>query len=114
MYDGTETALQVVTVCCHCGRHRWIRCPARRLCEPCWRNPAIRHQHPLPANLVKFSLKGILLSAQATPEPTAAIPGTEAKIEVLAGRAERGENLWHVLDLTTKQLARLAVREDTR
>jgi hypothetical protein len=32
------------------------------------------------------------------PVPTDAIPGTEEKILVLRGRAERGEELWHPLD----------------
>ena len=32
------------------------------------------------------------------PEPTDAAPGTWSKVEVLAARLERGEELWHDLD----------------
>lgn len=34
----------------------------------------------------------------ASPEPTRAIPGTRAKLAVLAARAEAGQELWHEAD----------------
>lgn len=61
--------------------------------------PPVRHQRPQsrpgPANV----FEAIQRHAGFAPRPAAcrteAMPGTREKVEVMAARAERGEDLWH-------------------
>ena len=80
-------------LCRHCGAGK--NCRARGLCFPCSMNPAIRDLYP---STSKFARKGVSASnrnSRPPTEPTDAEPGSAEKIAVLAGRAERGESLFH-------------------
>jgi hypothetical protein len=69
------------------------------LCNACYQKPDIRRRFP--PRLIKG---GTLPSYPSTPlpaEPTAALPGTVEKLEVLAERARRREQLFHPRDQRT-------------
>ena len=75
-------------ICLNCGRKKVTR--PRGLCWRCFYSPGVKEQFPLRSKV------GVAGSApKRTPEPTTARPGTEAKLRVLIGRAERGETLYH-------------------
>jgi hypothetical protein len=48
----------------------------------------------------KFARRGVcdFNGLAKLPEPTTALPGTEAKVRVLEHRAHLGQALWHPLD----------------
>jgi hypothetical protein len=62
------------------------------LCWSCYYRPGVRELHPSNAP------PKIPVAAHKVPAPTDALPGTEAKIQVLAERFRRGEALFHPLD----------------
>ncbi|QEL14628.1 hypothetical protein PX52LOC_01520 [Limnoglobus roseus] len=81
--------------CRHCGRAKVNR--PKGLCWTCSMSPAIRERYgPISPN----GRRGVPAPRGNRPkaEPTTATPGSDAKIEVLAQRAERGERLWHPRD----------------
>jgi hypothetical protein len=67
--------------------------------DPCnkFYAPGVREQFP---STSKFARRGVRdkNGRAPLPEPTAARPGTEAKVRVLAERARLGLALWHPLD----------------
>lgn len=84
--------------CRHCGSVRGdSRC--RRLCYYCYGDVVIRALYPSlrPADRANWGGDNTS-SSRPLPAPTAAFPGTPQKIEVLAARAEAGQQLWHPLD----------------
>lgn len=86
----------VVSPCRHCQIRQVSR--ARGLCFRCSRDAAIRNLYPTTS---KYANKGISADGeddfepQPCPEPTEAIPGTEAKLAVLEARAAARVELWH-------------------
>lgn len=116
MYDAvTTTRIKgPVTTCRHCGEYRWVKCQARQLCSVCWRDRTIRDTYALPESRAKFTLQGIVTSAEREPEPTDAVPGSDDKVLILSQRAERGESLWHPHDRSMRQVKYLALAEDAR
>lgn len=82
--------------CRHCRIRQVSR--ARGLCFRCSRDAAIRNLYPTTS---KYANKGISADGeddfepQPCPEPTEAIPGTEAKLAVLEARAAARVELWH-------------------
>lgn len=83
-------------LCVECGFRQESR---YGLCQTCMNDEAIRAKHAsaFPGKAPKKPLPNATRDAA---EPTDARPGTLAKLEVLMGRAERGERLWHPLDFT--------------
>jgi len=81
--------------CLHCGIRKARR--ARGLCWRCSITREIRCLYGIKDS--RYNRRGAGSSeAHGVPEPTQAMPGTEAKIEVLRCRAEAGLLLWHYLD----------------
>lgn len=69
----------------------------RGLCWTCYYTPGVRDQYP---STSKFARRGVrdFNGRTRLPDPTPALPGTEAKVAVLEERARRGIALWHPLD----------------
>ena len=84
--------------CRHCGGN--VACRPRGLCWPCFGDPAVRALYPTSAAPTsrRGVGNGVMASAPPPSEPTDALPGSEAKMAVLAARAARGESLWHPSD----------------
>ena len=76
-----------------CNPDRPVNRP-RGLCWRCWYTPSVRNRF---ASRVVYGV-GIGYFAGRLPKPTHVPPGTEAKVEVMAERARRGEQLHHPLD----------------
>lgn len=78
--------------CRHCG-HPKVNRP-RGLCWRCWHRPEVLVQYPSTSIYARHGV-GNGGKGQLPRHPTAAFPGTAAKIEVLHQRAKRGESLFH-------------------
>lgn len=83
------------TACRNCGRAKVSR--PRGLCWVCYYTPGAKERF---ASVSKYARRGVPTRKGRRPPatPTDATPGTEAKLLVLIGRAERGERLWHDRD----------------
>lgn len=79
--------------CRHCGYHHAPR--PRGLCWRCFYAPGVRERY---ATVGKSGRRGIESTQSTSPSPTAALPGTPAKVAVLESRAAAGESLWHPAD----------------
>lgn len=82
--------------CRHCGIVKPIR--VRRLCWNCSRDFDILRRYPPD---LRFGSSGFGLGFAGGHQPafpTACLPGTDAKIEVMAERAARRETLFHPAD----------------
>jgi hypothetical protein len=79
--------------CRHCRKRALLR--RRGLCVRCYYDPLVRLLYPPTHRHAGYrrELGTRLRCPPAT--PTDARPGSEEKIMVLMGRAERGEYLWH-------------------
>lgn len=75
--------------CRHCGKHAVTR--PRGLCWGCYYRPGVREQYPSNNRFV------LLFGDESSglPEPTRALPGSAAKIAVLAERARLRQELFH-------------------
>ena len=78
--------------CRRCGRQRVNR--PRGLCWYCYYTPGVRDRYP-PLILHHHDT---FAPGKLPDEPTDALPGTPAKVRVLAQRQARGEQLFHPLD----------------
>lgn len=78
--------------CRHCHSRRALH--TRRMCWTCYYAQGVRELYP---STSKFTKRGVGLSGGLVPapSPTAALPGTPDKIEVLAARAAAGVALFH-------------------
>lgn len=83
--------------CSHCSRPVYAL-RSRGLCDRCYVVRAIRVQYPLLRPGFDWRSSAGIHERAGLPEPTSAPPGSEAKIAVMAARAERNESLWHPLD----------------
>ena len=95
-----DSKLRVYPPCRACNRR-----PGRRnktLCSRCYADRAIREAYP---SISKYGRRSDIGApgVRPLPEPTDALPGTEAKVRVLIQRAALGLELWHPRD---------AVRDD--
>lgn len=84
--------------CLHCRRNKPQR-HKRGLCFRCYHHePGVRSQYPTSGS--KYARRGIGHGGGLNPpdEPTAAVPGSEAKVAVLEQRAAAGLRLWHPED----------------
>lgn len=85
-------------ICRHCQKSKVNR--PRGLCWSCYYRPGIRDQYP---STSKYARRGVGNFCGQAPPPirsTAAIPGSEEKIAILAERAQSRQSLWHPNDLT--------------
>jgi len=84
----------VRTRCRHCA----VRLATRTsgLCRRCYETPGVRGLYPSP-HAGRYARRGELdfFGAAPLPLPTAALPGTAAKVLVLEARAARREQLFH-------------------
>jgi hypothetical protein len=78
--------------CRHCKGAEITR--PRGLCWHCYYASGVRDLYPITSKPRYHDFLGPALPC----EPTDARPGTQAKIEVLRGRADRREELFHPLD----------------
>ena len=96
---------RVIGVCVHCSKRRWsgrVGRWKRGLCWRCYENKRIRKKYPmLPGS--HPNQRGVVKAARKPCVPTTAMPGSEEKIEVLAGRVARGESLFHPRDLRLRR-----------
>jgi hypothetical protein len=90
----------VVTVCLYCSR--WARAYGRGLCQTCYRKPAVREQFPVRGRFRDSSPSALLPPALAL-GPTRHLPGTAAKMAVLAARFAAGVNLFHPQDAAVEE-----------
>ncbi len=83
--------------CPHC-RLRVVTRPARGLCYRCVKDAAVLAAYPLAGS--KYARRGVgnLTGHRPLPAPTAAPPGTPAKVAVLEQRAAGGLALFHPAD----------------
>src|SRR5262245_57870713 len=82
--------------CLHCRRSPPFRKGCRGLCGMCYAKPTVRRRYPKLAKPVNGGLGG---RAYRPPErATDAPPGSEAKIQELARRAEERVGLFHEAD----------------
>jgi hypothetical protein len=80
--------MRVRRPCRHCGNR-----PANRnrgLCWKCCAEPAVSGQYPTESKFGRRSRPDRLGHALSPLAPTAALPGTAAKVAVLTERASRG------------------------
>ena len=85
-------------ICLHC-HNRPVSRP-RGLCWTCYYQPGVRDRY---SPIGKFGRRGILdFNGSGAPAamPTPALPGSAAKVAVLARRAQLRQCLWHPLDAT--------------
>lgn len=88
--------------CAHCGRPR--RRLARRLCERCYRDPAVRELHP-PVACCWTGTQEVpdRCGTQALPAaPCAHAQGSPEKLAALQARARAGLQLHHPQDLNAR------------
>jgi hypothetical protein len=87
--------------CRHCAAPKVNR--PRGLCWACYYAPGVRQMYP-PTSPYARRGSGNGPAPRPLPEPTAALPGTPEKVEVLAARAEAGELLHHPDDAKRSDL----------
>lgn len=87
----------VLTCCRHCAQFRSLR--YRGLCSTCYQSDAIRKQYPAqPGNAGRRGEKDDNRVRPLPDEPTDALPGTVAKMDVMSARIEAGYQPHHPLD----------------
>jgi hypothetical protein len=88
--------------CLECGA---VKVRNRGLCKPCYYQPATRARYPRLTTAGRkvprrgnFAANLYGLAPRTPPEPTAAEPGSPAKIAVMAARFAARQELWHARD----------------
>lgn len=85
--------------CRHCCRSGLSE-RSRLLCHSCYSKTQIRRLYPAQDRSEWHGTRRVDFSGgYELPEPTAALPGTLEKLEVLAKRVEAGKALFHPEDL---------------
>lgn len=83
--------------CRHCQSHNVNR--PRGLCWGCYYRPGLRDLYPSTSRYARRGVgNGHLVNAPIPQVPTAASPGSNEKLRVLAERAKRDERLHHPND----------------
>lgn len=85
-----------MTICRHCRRSKVNR--PRGLCWGCYYTPGVRERYP---STSKYAYRGVGNGMRVAALPdcaTVCLPGTPGKVEVLAERARRQEELFHPAD----------------
>lgn len=84
--------------CQHCHAAPISR--PRRLCWTCYYEPGVRDLYPSNSKFGRRGFGNFCGNAPLPAFPTDAVPGSEAKIAVLAERARLKQALWHPEDAT--------------
>jgi len=79
--------------CRHCRRVNSNR--PRGLCWSCYYTPGVRELFPSTSKFARRGLANGHVVVDLPNEPTAAAPGSAAKVAVLEDRAQQGVALWH-------------------
>lgn len=93
--------------CVHCVKRKGTR--PRGLCGTCYYDPTIRVLYPLKGMAALWGSSGSKIRREQHKEPplaalgTEAMPGTEGKVEEMARRAERGEQVFHPKDAESEE-----------
>lgn len=85
-----------VVTCRHCSLAKVNR--PRGLCRVCYHAPGVRGLYPPTSKYAHRGVGNVCGNRPPPDAPTAAAPGTEEKMAVLAERARLGFSLWHPLD----------------
>jgi hypothetical protein len=83
-------------ICRHCQKVRSNR--PRGLCWSCYYRPGVREQYPSTSKYARRGVGDFNGQTGLAAKPTEALPGSEAKVEILAERARLGLSLWHPHD----------------
>jgi hypothetical protein len=83
-------------LCCHCHAAKSNR--PRGLCWACYYRPGIRDLYPSTSKYGRRGVANFNRRPQMPPQATHALPGTPAKVAILAERARLGVSLWHPHD----------------
>jgi hypothetical protein len=87
--------VRAMPLCLHCRVRQELK-GHRGLCQSCYENKEIRVRYPSRGTPRPEEDRNIL--NPPLPEPTRALPGTEAKVRVLTERARTWRRLWHPRD----------------
>src|SRR5947207_12404906 len=93
-------------ICRHC-EHSPVSRP-RGLCWSCYYRPGVRDQYPSTSKYARRGIDDFNGKFVLPTQPTAAMPGTPEKLEVLAQRARLRQSLWHPDDAPMMRPARFA------
>lgn len=88
------------TPCRNCLKAPASRLWRRGLCWPCYQTPGVRTKFPVNEKVKRRGVMNGFLTPPLPPEPTSAVPGSEAKVEVMRARAEAGYCIFHPGDAT--------------
>lgn len=88
--------------CRHCQLKPAVR--ARGLCAHCFADPSIRDRYPTLATF-RHGHGSDPTQKRTVGQPTSALPGTQAKLQVLCDRAAANEILFHPDDARDKDAA---------
>src|SRR5689334_19756437 len=94
-------------LCRHCKKVRSNR--PRGLCWSCYYTPGVREQYPSTSKFARRGVSDFNGATQLAAKATTALPGSDAKVAVLAERARLGLSLWHPGDATLESVPRTAV-----
>src|SRR5437763_11905471 len=83
-------------LCRHCQKVKSNR--PRGLCWSCYYTPGVRDLYPSTSKFARRGVSDFCGAAEPAAQPTAAPPGSEAKVQVLIERARLGLSLWHPAD----------------
>jgi hypothetical protein len=83
-------------ICRHCQKAPVSR--PRGLCWTCYYKPGVRGLYPGTSKFARRGIGSYFSNRPLPPTPTDAVPGTSAKLAVLAERARLKLSLWHPED----------------
>ena len=83
-------------ICRHCQKVRSNR--PRGLCWSCYYRPGVREQYPSTSKYARRGVSDFNGQTNVAAKPTEALPGSEAKVNILMERARLGLSLWHPHD----------------
>lgn len=84
-------------LCRHCQKVRSNR--PRGLCWSCYYRPGVREMYPSTSKFARRGVEDYYGKSKLPEKPTAALPGSEEKIAILAERARMKQSLFHPDDV---------------
>lgn len=85
-------------LCRHCHTASITR--PRQLCWSCYYTPGVREQYPSTSKFGRRGPGNFYGKAPLPPFPTAALPGSPEKVDLLCQRAQMRQELFHPADAT--------------
>ena len=92
------------TTCQHCRRCKASR--PRGLCWTCYYTPGVRELYPSTSKFARRGIGNITGNMPLPTCPTVCLPGSAAKVAILAERARLQQALWHPLDVAAEEVER--------